>query len=61
MTREKPQVKGEGKVFSSPEEVRMAYDAGEVDLQAAIKVRFRDNGNRELVPTTVGRKSPFLL
>ena len=55
MTREKPQVKGEGKVFSSPEEVRMAYDAGEVDLQAAIKVRFRDNGNRELVPTTVGR------
>ncbi len=55
MTREKPQVKGEGKIFSSPEEVRMAYDAGEVDLQAAIKVRFRDNGNRELVPTTVGR------
>jgi DNA-directed RNA polymerase subunit beta' len=55
MTREKPQVKGEGKIFSSAEEVRMAYDAGEVDLQAAIKVRFRDNGNRELVPTTVGR------
>jgi len=55
MTREKPQVKGEGKIFSSPEEVRMAYDAGEVDLQAAIKVRFRDNGNRELVSTTVGR------
>jgi DNA-directed RNA polymerase subunit beta' len=55
MTREKPMVKGEGKVFSSPEEVRMAYDAGEVDLQAAIKVRMAVNAHRELVNTTVGR------
>jgi DNA-directed RNA polymerase subunit beta' len=28
MTRERPFVKGEGKVFSNPEEVRIAYDAG---------------------------------
>ncbi|MBP1723022.1 MAG: DNA-directed polymerase, beta subunit, partial [Deltaproteobacteria bacterium] len=55
MTREKPMVKGEGKTFSSPEEVRMAYDAGEVDLQAAIKVRMAVNSHRELVNTTVGR------
>ena len=55
MTREKPMVKGEGKIFSSPEEVRMAYDAGEVDLQAAIKVRMAVNSHRELVNTTVGR------
>jgi DNA-directed RNA polymerase subunit beta' len=55
MTREKPFVKGEGKVFSNAEEVRMAYDAGEVDLQAAIKVRLGTNGAQELVSTTVGR------
>ena len=55
MTREKPFVKGEGKIFSSPEEVRMAYDAGEVGLQAAVKVRLGTNGTRELVSTTVGR------
>jgi DNA-directed RNA polymerase subunit beta' len=30
---------GEGKVFSNPEEVRVAYDAGELDLHARIKVR----------------------
>ena len=39
MTRERPFVKGEGKIFSNPEEVRMAYDAQEVDLHARIKVR----------------------
>jgi len=55
MTREKPFVKGEGKVFSSPEEVRMAFDAGEVDLHAAIKVRMGSNGQTERVNTTVGR------
>jgi DNA-directed RNA polymerase subunit beta' len=51
MTRERPYVKGEGKVFSNPEEVRVAYDANEVDLHARIKVRI----DGELVETTVGR------
>jgi DNA-directed RNA polymerase subunit beta' len=51
MTREQPFVKGEGKVFSNPEEVRIAYDAQEMDLHARIKVRI-DGG---LVETTVGR------
>jgi DNA-directed RNA polymerase subunit beta' len=51
MTRERPYVKGEGKVFSSPEEVRIAYDANEIDLHARIKVRL----DGELVETTVGR------
>jgi len=55
MTREKPSAKGAGKIFSSPEEVRMAYDAGEVDLHAAIKVRLGANGHTERVETTVGR------
>jgi len=51
MTRERPYVKGEGKVFSNPEEVRIAYDANEVDLHARIKVRL----DGELVETTIGR------
>ncbi len=51
MTRERPYVKGEGKVLSNTEEVRVAYDANEVDLHARIKVRL----DGELVDTTVGR------
>ena len=39
MTREKPLARGEGKSFSSPGEVRIAYDHGEIDLHARIKVR----------------------
>ena len=43
-------------VYASPEEVRMAYDHGEVGLQAAIKVRIPDDeGGTKLVKTTVGR------
>ncbi len=57
MTREKAFARGEGKVFASFEEVRMAHDAGEIDLQACIKVRMASSstGKREIVDTTVGR------
>ncbi|HQG13961.1 MAG TPA: DNA-directed RNA polymerase subunit beta', partial [bacterium] len=51
MTRERAFAKGEGGVFSSPEEVRIAYDADAVDLQARIKVRI----DGKLCETTVGR------
>ncbi len=51
MTRDRPYVRGEGKVFSNCDEVRMAYDANEMDLHARIKVRI----DGELVETTVGR------
>jgi len=61
MTRERSFARGEfheGKgaasvrgVYASVEEVRMAFDHGELDLQAAIKVRI----SGELVLTTVGR------
>jgi DNA-directed RNA polymerase subunit beta' len=51
MTRERPYVKGEGKIFSNSEEVRIAYDAQEIDLHARIKVRL----DGELIETTVGR------
>ncbi|MBW2475730.1 MAG: DNA-directed RNA polymerase subunit beta' [Deltaproteobacteria bacterium] len=57
MTRERAFVKGENMVFASPDEVRMAYDAGEADLQAKIKVRMtkEEDDGFELVDTTVGR------
>ncbi len=51
LTKERPGAKGEGKVFASPEEVRIAYDAGEVEEHAKIKVRI----GGELIGTTVGR------
>ena len=51
MTRERAFARGEGKIFSSPDEVRAAYDHGELDLQAAIKVRV----NGELLESTTGR------
>lgn len=51
MTREREYAKGTGKVFANPEEVRIAYDAHEVDLHARIKVRM----DGQLVQTTVGR------
>ena len=51
VTRDRTGALGEGKVFSNPDEVRIAYDQGGVELQARIKVRM----DRELVETTVGR------
>ncbi len=51
LTKERAGAKGEGKVFASPQEVRIAYDFGEVDEHAKIKVRI----NGALVATTVGR------
>jgi DNA-directed RNA polymerase subunit beta' len=51
MTRERPGSRGEGMRFASPEEVRIAYDVGEIDLHAAIKVRI----DGALVETTSGR------
>ena len=51
MTRERPLVQGEGKIFSDKDEVVMAYDAGAVSLHAAIEVRI--DGRR--IRTTVGR------
>ncbi len=49
-------VKGEGMVCYSPEEVKIAYQEGKLDLHAAIKVRWKDaSGQMSLVETTCGR------
>ncbi len=57
MTRERVGVPGEGRVFANFDEVRIAYDQGEVALQARIKVRVprEAGGTGQLVETTVGR------
>ena len=52
MTRKKPFSRGEGMTFSSPDEVRVAFDAEAVDLHAEIKCRMAPG---EFVETTVGR------
>ncbi len=51
MTRAVRLQKGEGVRFSSIEEVRYAFDAGELDLHARIKVRI----DEEIYDTTTGR------
>ncbi|RLC17150.1 MAG: DNA-directed RNA polymerase subunit beta' [Deltaproteobacteria bacterium] len=51
MTRSIEGSKGEGQLFSNPEEVRSAYDARSVELHARITVRIAG----ERVETTVGR------
>ncbi|MEZ4984519.1 MAG: DNA-directed RNA polymerase subunit beta' [Saprospiraceae bacterium] len=53
-------VKGEGRAFYSEEEVLIAYNEGQLDLHAPIKVRARvegDNGElvTKLIQTTTGR------
>ncbi|PTY38367.1 DNA-directed RNA polymerase subunit beta' [Saccharospirillum sp. MSK14-1] len=70
MTRERVGAKGEGMVLANIEEVHRAYGAGEVALQAKVRVRvkevaFTDAGEREettsLVDTTVGRAILFAI
>jgi len=51
LTKERGGARGEGKLFANPQEVRVAYDTGEVGLQARIRVRM----DGEVVATTVGR------
>jgi DNA-directed RNA polymerase subunit beta' len=42
LTGERAGMTGEGRVFASPAEAIMAYDAGELDLQAKIKLRLKE-------------------
>jgi DNA-directed RNA polymerase subunit beta' len=58
MTRDKYFAEGEGKILASPTEVRMAYDAGELDIHARIKVRMKNlaaDEKPQIVETTTGR------
>jgi DNA-directed RNA polymerase subunit beta' len=51
LTKQKSGVRGEGRIFASPEDIRVAYDSGAVHEHAGIKVRM----NGERIETTVGR------
>jgi len=51
LTKERPGAPGEGRLFADPDEVRVAYDNEEVDLQARIRLRWRGS----VIETTVGR------
>ncbi|GJL60772.1 MAG: DNA-directed RNA polymerase subunit beta' [Nitrospirales bacterium] len=51
LTKDRDGARGEGKVFSSTDEVRIAYDSQEVEEQARIKVRIAE----DMIDTTVGR------
>ena len=51
MTRERPFDKGTGKIFPNADEVRLAYESGLVNIQAAIQVRIEG----KMYKTTVGR------
>ncbi|MFW5775757.1 MAG: DNA-directed RNA polymerase subunit beta', partial [Spirochaetota bacterium] len=51
LTRHRDGGRGEGKVFSSPEEVLLALDAKSIEYAALIKVPF----NGEMIETTAGR------
>lgn len=44
-------MKGEGKMFASPQEAKLAYELGKIDIHAKIKVRI----NGKVYDTTVGR------
>ncbi len=57
LTMIRPGSPGEGKIFASFEDARLAYELGEVDLKAEIEVRLRseDGGPSERIKTSVGR------
>ena len=56
LTRESINKKGEGTIFSNPDEVHIAYENNAVEIHSKIKVRIKKNdGGSELFDTTVGR------
>ena len=59
LTLDREGANGEGRVFSSPDEVMMAYAAKDVELHAAIKVRMcrEVNGEKKygMIDTTLGK------
>ena len=56
MTRDRLNAKGEGRVFSNPDEVLRAYETETVDLQSSIKVRIVNADKGSFIEdSTVGR------
>ena len=59
LTQEKPGAKGEGRYFTSTDEAKMAYQVGDIDLQARINVRVKKEIDgmvyKEIIPITTGK------
>lgn len=59
LTQDKPGAKGEGRWFMNADEAKMAYQVGDIELQARIKVRVRKEIDgkpyQKIVETTVGK------
>jgi len=64
MTRDRIGAKGEGNVYANTQEARRAYESGQADLQAKVRIRLNDshfdeNGElateRVIFDTTIGR------
>ncbi|MFW5779986.1 MAG: DNA-directed RNA polymerase subunit beta', partial [Bacillota bacterium] len=59
LTQVKPKAKGEGRWFISPEEARMAYAIGDIELQAEVNVRItKEIDNKvyqKIIKTTPGK------
>jgi DNA-directed RNA polymerase subunit beta' len=53
LTTIRPGTKGEGKIFSSFEKARLAYEVGAIDLRAEIEVKDQKGGQR--IKTSAGR------
>ena len=59
LTMLKPGAKGEGSVFADPDEVLLAYNTGNIEMQAKVKVRVTREVNGEkktgIIETSAGR------
>ncbi|MDD3946421.1 MAG: DNA-directed RNA polymerase subunit beta' [Clostridia bacterium] len=59
LTQEKPGARGEGRNFMNPQEALMAYQIGDIELQARINVRIKKEIDgmvyRRLIPITAGK------
>jgi len=62
LTKDKEGAKGQGRIFSSPEEAILAYELKQIDVQTKIKIlrsslnkKFKEKNSESLLETTCGR------
>ncbi|MDR1762053.1 MAG: DNA-directed RNA polymerase subunit beta', partial [Bacteroidales bacterium] len=56
ITKERKGAKGEGSIFYSAEEAIIAYNEGQAELHAIVKVvHFNNEGEKSIIETTIGR------
>src|SRR6185503_1430469 len=55
LTKERLGAKGEGRLFADMEEVRIAYDNEDIELQARIRLRWNSEVKKKEITALVGR------